>query len=464
MAVGVAAEASADSTKQIDLHENEAWAYMYLDGVTTVTFFEGDIPVQHIKDKLVQIVQASPWVAGTLAPSKGRPGESKKGKPQLFFEDPAPTEEKILESLFQEVTMNISPTMEYEQLIETMKKDVSKPHIIGGWKLMDKKLPYTKLTIAKNPNGGLKSWALIFSVSHAVADGYTYYKLLSMFNSGVEVMSFEPTRKSEFIPAMKKAVGEAEYNTVMGAPSLIVNYLSNMAFGNAPRVRAYYVDNKKIEAAKKEAKGKEVDFVSTNDILTAWWGRLTKARLLEMAVNFRGRMKSNPDLKETDAGNYEGCILFSTDDCKDPAMIRKALSRKDGRCFSVLDPPKPLPGCWGTMRCRYRVISNWASFFTELNFGGSANCKQKLHIPYQDPKEIPTELCLIFRPTKDTLGMYMVTRKLKDKEFKEGANGAEPILGDPIMSGAPEEETNPLLAGGIIGAIVETGMEELTMG
>merc|ERR1719487_702579 len=117
-----------------------------------------------------------------------------------------------------------------------------------------------------------------------------------------------------------------------------MNYAGNMMFGGKPRVKAFYVDTDKVEAAKKTSSG--TDFVSTNDVLTAFWGRLTGARLVEMSVNFRGRL---PELAADDAGNYEGCILFSTGDFEDgPASIRRALQRDDGKFQSTQG--RPLPG------------------------------------------------------------------------------------------------------------------------
>ncbi|CAD7924617.1 unnamed protein product [Amoebophrya sp. A120] len=433
----VAPQASGSSPATcVDLLENEGTAYIYLDGVTTVTFFDGPAPLEQLKSRLVQIVKASPWVAGKLVTSKGRPGESKKGTVQMAF-DPAPSEDLILSTLLQETdALELSPTLPYEHLTKALSKSPVKPHVTTGWDILKKGLSYTKVTVARGKSG--TSWALIFSVSHVVADGYTYYKLLGMFSGSAPIISLNPVRKPAFLPAVKRAVGEAEYKTVMGAPSLIVNYLSNMLFGKTPRVYAFYVDAEKIEAAKKQHKLKNAgadgtDFVSTNDILTTWWGRLTRARLLEMALNFRGRMTSDPNLVSEDAGNYEFCILFSPQDFQDPSLIRKSLQRKDGRFCSVLDPPRPLPGCWSTMRCRYRIISNWASFFTDIELEG---CTQTLHIPYLNPSEMPTDICVIFRPTRDTLGVYVVTRKLKDEVFVTGANGAEALLGKQIMQSA----------------------------
>lgn len=283
---------------------------------------------------------------------------------------------------------------------------------------MKKGLPYTRVTVAKKDAA---SWALVFSISHVVADGYTYYKALGMLSAKEEITSLKPERRQSFVPELKAAVGPKEYATVMGAAPLMLNFLGTMMFGGKPRVRTFYVDSDKVKEAKTKSSG--TDFVSTNDVLTAFWGRLTGARLVEMAVNFRGRF---PELAADAAGNYEGCILFSTDDCHDPASIRKALQRGDGKFQSTLDPPRPLPGFCEMRKCRYRLITNWASFFTELDFDG---CTQSLHIPYMVPSSIPTDIFVIFRPTRDTLGVFIITRKLSDEVLTTG----DSLLGKQIL-------------------------------
>ena len=74
---------------------------------------------------------------------------------------------------------------------------------------------------------------------------------------------------------------------------------------------------------------------------------------------------------------------------------------------------------------RYRIITNWASFFSELSFEG---CTQSLHLPYLAPSEIPTDLAVIFRPTKSTFGVFMITRKLSDATLGEAELFGQPIL------------------------------------
>ena len=86
-----------------------------------------------------------------------------------------------------------------------------------------------------------------------------------------------------------------------------------------------------------------------------------------------------------------------------------------------------VPGFWEMRKCRYRIISNWSSFFSELKFKG---CVQKLHIPYLAPDAMPTDILIIFRPTVATLGAFVVTRKLSDEMLTKGA---DTILGDYVL-------------------------------
>lgn len=397
------------SMRWVDLMEMERSSYMWLDGVTTVTFFEGPVPRVQLEERLVRVVQASPWLAGKLV--------KRAKKVQMEF-DAAPAAERVVDLLFHQIELDVSPQIPFETLVERVKQ--SQAHVVGGFALLKKGLPYARLTVAQKD---AKSWALIFSVSHVVADGYTYYKVLGMLSRQQEIVPLSPTRHHDFVPRVKEAVGPKVYSTVMGSPPQMLNFLGNMLFGGKPRVRAFYVDTAKVEAAKRRNAGGSVEFVSTNDVLTAFWGRLSGADLLEMAVNFRGRF---PDLAPDDAGNYEACILFPSDDFADPANIRKALQRGDGH-YKSITREQPVPGFNATRKCKYRIITNWASFFSELEFDG---CTQTLHVPYLELKEMPTDILVIFRPTAATYGVFIVTRKLSDEAL---TSREDSLLGAQII-------------------------------
>ena len=219
----------------VDLLEMEASSFMYLDGVSTVTFFDGPAPIQQLKDRLVQVVQASPWLCGKLVKNKG--------KVQLAFEK-SPSAEFILDKLYQEISDLDIFDESCDELIKKLQKTTC--HVKEtGFALLKKKLHFTRFTVAKK-SGTLQKWALIFSMSHTVADGYTYYKTLSMLSKDSEITTMTAERKESFAPKVKAAVGEREWATVMGAPALILNYIGTLLFGKKPRVKAFYVDEEKV--------------------------------------------------------------------------------------------------------------------------------------------------------------------------------------------------------------------------
>ena len=83
-----------------------------------------------------------------------------------------------------------------------------------GFGLMKRGLPYTRVTVAKKDGA---SWALIFSISHVMADGYTYYKALGMLSGAAgseseseQVVPLNPARHHEFVAKLKGAVGQKE--------------------------------------------------------------------------------------------------------------------------------------------------------------------------------------------------------------------------------------------------------------
>ena len=66
---------NAGSGRVLDLLPLEARKGMGHDqdaSVTTCTFYEGQAPVQYIKDKVSAIVATNPWVAGRLRAVNGK--------------------------------------------------------------------------------------------------------------------------------------------------------------------------------------------------------------------------------------------------------------------------------------------------------------------------------------------------------------------------------------------------------
>ncbi|EJK60571.1 hypothetical protein THAOC_19048 [Thalassiosira oceanica] len=139
--------------------------------------------------------------------------------------------------------------------------------VVGpGYKLVGKDKRIAMFTLAKAADGQV---ALIVSMTHAVADGHTYYKILGMLMGEIEEMAY--TRNHNFVPLGFKAIGEAD-SKYLTSFSFMLCCLKSMIFRGNVTLDARYVDEEKIRKWKEREAGNNsgnVDYISTNDILTS---------------------------------------------------------------------------------------------------------------------------------------------------------------------------------------------------
>jgi len=230
--------------------------------------------------------------------------------------------------------------------------------------------PLVALSILPDKLRPHDTYAVVFSVSHCIADGWTYYKLLSMLSEDGNILPMNATRKHSITLHGKIAMGEDEAGWLYGCGTMC-NVVCSMLYGSKALVESYILDADKINVEKAKAKEDDVDFVSTNDILTSSFGVATDADVLLMPINFREKLSG---FTEHDAGNYEGALIFTPADYGKPSLIRKTLSTgppaflRGGNVASKAD----LPSCCATMGCRISMVTNWTfSCFSEVKLEGS---------------------------------------------------------------------------------------------
>ena len=158
-------------------------------------------------------------------------------------------------------------------------------------------------------------------------------------------------------------------------------------------VHCFLIDKKKLVDAKEKAKEgpNAPEFVSTNDILTSTFGRTTNARLLTMAMDFRGRVDG---LTKKTAGCYHAGLLFDPDAYSTPGNIRQALAgpAPQSRVASF-------PSCCGS------VFGNWTALISNWGSASKGNydipgCEHLLHIPYVQTNDMPVDFSIVFKPRK----------------------------------------------------------------
>jgi hypothetical protein len=398
----------------VELSELEcASAVLVLPSTTTVTFFDGDAPTAVLKERLASIIRANPWLTGRLV----------KGKPRvrLVWDAPAADTETLLAPYYDELPptkCSVHRGITYEAIINAIKKHkgVTAKRSIA---CIGKDEPLMRVVVF--PGEG-SSFALLVSIAHAIADGFTYYQVYNMLSPAVPIHSMEPTRKEHFGDALKKAMGDEQYSFET-SNGYLLNYMRSRFFGSKMRVRAFLLDPVAVEAAKAKAKeGSKASFVSTNDVITSSYIKAAGARVCEMAINFRNRLEG---ITDSDAGNYEGGIFYSPEDAAHPALIRRSIETFRGAAA----PPVLLPTGFKRLVSRNAIITNWTTFIRELSFSG---CTQQLHLPIYAVSEVGFEVCIIFRPRPGETAVLLFSRVLDDEKIVNMPGG---ILGDPV---APE--------------------------
>ena len=176
------------------------------EGITTVTFYSGDpqAAIAFLKERLVQVAAANPWICGGVV------REKQHGKiARLRFSQHTPPVEAVFNV---DDVLQLSEDMDYAALGKAVTR--SSAFVRAGRKLLNKPLPVSRLTVAPGGNSG--SFAVIFSMSHMIANGGTYYSILNMLSSEGEISALSPVRKQEMYDKMPAHMGTAEFAYITG--------------------------------------------------------------------------------------------------------------------------------------------------------------------------------------------------------------------------------------------------------
>jgi len=395
----------------VTLLKEEGSMMAYAGAVSTITFFTGPAPVETVRERLAAVVAANPWLAGRLEKRKGE-------KLWRLTYDPAGPLRDGMFTVASPGEYNVQG-VSYAAIHKVLKG--SQLEVKGGSKAVNKDAVALKCTLVPDAD----KWALVVSISHTIADGYTYYAVYNMLSTSAAITALSPARKDSFSVDLAGAVGTAE-TKLYWSTGFLLNCAGSMLFGGKVQSRCRLVDPAKVAAGKASAKNDgDSAFVSTNDLLVAGWAKLTRAQLLEMPINLRNRL---PGITDADAGNYEWVVFYQEEDCQRPGQIRKSLTATPGkyvRCGQ--EPPRRLRSGWSLSRARYAIITNWATFAKPLELPG---CEQRLHMPFFNIAEVPCEIAFIFRATATETGVLMLTRHMREEDFAGSVFGrsVDPVI------------------------------------
>lgn len=276
---------------------------MMEEGIATISFFKGDFaPAKEaLRSQLALVVASNPWLCGRLV----------KTKAGVRLRHPAEPSATEIDSLFTATSADeassafkLTPSSPYAKICTDMYS--SKKVIVGnGYALVGKDKPVALLTLAESTPG---NFALVFSLSHVVGDGRTYYEIFKMLQPGAAVRGLACTRVMRFSESMREECGKKELAWADSTSALCMMLPTLMGCVKKARCFAFHLDDEKLAAAKATgaADGK-VPYVTTNDILTSGFFKECGARMGWMGMDCRGKLEGfDKDL----AGNYVSLVYF----------------------------------------------------------------------------------------------------------------------------------------------------------
>lgn len=448
----------------VKLFKEEVTRFAGHPGQTTCTFYQcgkgGGDPAEdynallaHFRSKLVKILAVNPWLAGRLS----------KKDTLTFVSEGQEADKAAATTLIDRVFAEVDARADAE-LGRAISRSAPYPALnraclgvaaVGtATELKKSQGPVLKVRLVKNVDGG-SGCALIFAMSHYVADGHTYYKILNQLGSRQPVIRLEPQRRPQKDYSQKERELQGPDMVTYGTKCGGIRFIKHIVWNNAlkkPLLKnnnrgkgqsqsgLFFVDNSKIPAAKERALQADkktcgqsgldpVPFVSTNDLLAAEFFANGDADLGAMTVNFR--KYAGGAFADTDAGNYEGSIVYDTRGFADgagPAMVRRSVTQTTNK--SVAQRSGKLPGCCGAPKMVF--MSSWdfpCDLDVVLGGGGSEQrtLSPVLHLPAmamdasnkKDPLKVPIDVWIVFRARQNQLAVFMATRNVAAAEYAE---------------------------------------------
>ncbi|KAH9183106.1 hypothetical protein AeNC1_014917 [Aphanomyces euteiches] len=324
---------------------------VYVGPISTITFYSTTSASSHadttayLQEQVDAIVAANPWLAGRI--------KSGWFMSNLTLEfGPNPSKIVVEEAQLP----HLSRQLDYTEIVNMC----SPFDVVHGTTLVNSEYPMLRMTWITISESQA---ALYFSLSHVVADGYTYYRLYGMLSGNTRIEALTASRILDFTSMAEKIVNGGNDSTqLLTSLPFIVNMVGTMAFTSSTSYSIHTFNSKWIADEKKKHKdASPVGFVSTNDILTSWAFRISQCDVGFMAINFRGRVEG---VDRAHAGNYESALGYQPDDYATPALIRESIAtngfrRARSRNFpSMLSNSSTLVSSWVTLASAFRLFDS----------------------------------------------------------------------------------------------------------
>ncbi len=384
---------------------------LHLPAITTLTYYKGEVSLTHLRERIKEILELNPWLTSRL--------QKTKNGYHLKYNKSFDSEELLKKhfEIYNKDDFSINIDLPYEEINQEIGRTNCAPskQIINTDEVMFK---ISLIPVTKN------QFAIVISLNHTLGDGATYYSIFEMLSSNVKARELTPTRLDNFEIEKSEIMGKVESkltNSLYLILGIIFKMLGNkLSAKTDTKVGINKIDLSVINKIKKKAK--EVNFVSTNDILTSWFFQQAKSDTNFMVANFRNRKLPSLSLTENNAGNYQGVIPYFNKDITSPSHIRKSIINKNGsfRAKRAFTPKITFLQKIKFLKSKTSLITNWSTFYKDLILTpktGEEQLSPILHYPIVELNSVIASswnCAIIFRPKIDELAILVIssTKKL----------------------------------------------------
>ena len=228
---------------------------MEIAGTTTISFFSGNMFSSYasMRKRFKEVAQRNPWIVGSLK-SRGLNRLSVQPKKGVYLTHPLPEDVTEFDAALQKACPTEPSAHDSSGTVVRVHPDMSFDDIIGAVRLTGGRLDKGSVLVDDDskvvskwmmlPGINENSFAFVLSISHVVADGFTYYSILSMLSADSPLYALDATRSEDARSRCIKMCGEAETNFMTSAPQ-VLNWTRRIFCSREKRV-AMFIDKLKV--------------------------------------------------------------------------------------------------------------------------------------------------------------------------------------------------------------------------
>ena len=208
---------SPNITMSLHKREISGSGYWGHPGIATVTFCNGNPQrcIDALRPKVRAVLDANPLIAGTFNSHKSLVHPT-TGSDLLVDE---------LLSVQRNVAVNRNSL--YADLVKATGNNPLLT-VQNGDKTLKAGTRVTKMVVVENESS--PEFALIFSMSHVVADGHDYYKIFNMIAGSSPIEALDPIRVVEYETRESEWTGKSDFGWLTSL-GLIKGMLGGLLFG-----------------------------------------------------------------------------------------------------------------------------------------------------------------------------------------------------------------------------------------